>query len=89
MPRVDFDFESVSIAAFSSFAATQDEKMMLSDSPTKIGRVPSSRFDYELLLMSRFFFGHCQIDGRHDPDDNIVRRLHLSEKFQKTDKTKI
>ena len=28
---VDFDFESVSIAAFSSFAATQDEKMMLSD----------------------------------------------------------
>ena len=55
--------------------------------PTKFGHVPSSRFDYELLLMSRFFFGHCQIDGRHDPDDIV--RLHLSEKFQKADKTKI
>ena len=37
--------------------------------------------------MSRFFFGHCQIDGRHDPDDIV--RLHLSEKFQKIDETKI
>ena len=54
--------------------------------PTKFGHVPSSRFDYELLLMSRFFFGDCQIDGRHDPDDIV--RLHLSEKFRKPIKQK-
>ena len=32
--------------------------------PTIFGHVPSSSFDYELLLMSRFFFGRCQIDVR-------------------------
>ena len=49
--------------------------------PTIFGHVPSSSFDYELLLMSRFFVGHCQIAGRHEPGDIV--RLHLSEKYFK------
>ena len=71
MPRVDFDFESV----LCRIPASLQPRTRKWCHPTIFGHVPSSSVDYELLLMSRFLFGHCQIDGRHDPDDKAITAL--------------